>query len=264
MSGLIFDSHAHYQSGQFDPDRAGVLAALPGAGVAGVVECATDHATSQGALALADQYEFVWAALGVHPESLIQENASTRTRFGADWAAELAAIRPLYEHPKAVAVGEAGLDYHWPVPKDAQLALFEAQLKTALELEKPIIVHDREAHADTYALLKKYRPKGVVHCFSGSAEDALALARQGLFIGLGGAVTFPGAKRALKVIDALPPECLLLETDCPYMAPVPCRGRRCHSGMIAHTAAFIAARKGIPEQTLLETAAQNARRLFGL
>lgn len=264
MGGPIFDSHAHYQSGQFGPDRAGVLAALPGAGVAGVVECATDHATSQGALALADQYEFVWAALGVHPESLIQENASTRTRFGGDWAAELAAIRPLYEHPKAVAVGEVGLDYHWPVPKDAQLALFEAELKTALELEKPIIVHDREAHADTYALLKKYRPKGVVHCFSGSAEDALALARQGLFIGLGGAVTFPGAKRALKVIDALPPECLLLETDCPYMAPVPCRGRRCDSRMIAHTAAFIAARKGIAEQTLLETAAQNARRLFGL
>lgn len=264
MAGPIFDSHAHYLSGQFDQDRGPLLAALPAAGVVGVVECAVDCASSRRALALAEQWPFVWAALGIHPESLIQQTASTLCEFRGDWEAELAAIRPLYQHPRAVAVGEVGLDYHWPVPRDAQLALFEAELKTALELEKPVIVHDRQAHADTYALLKKYRPKGVVHCFSGSAEDALALAGQGLFIGLGGAVTFEGAKRALKVIDALPLEHLLLETDCPYMAPVPCRGRRCDSGMIAHTAAFIAARKGIPEQTLLEAAAQNARRLFGL
>lgn len=262
MGGPIFDSHAHYLSGQFQADRAEVLAALPAAGVTGVVECATDYDTSVKALELAGQWPFVRAALGIHPESLIQQNASTQIRFQGDWAAELAAIRPLYEHPAAVAVGEVGLDYHWPVPKDAQLALFETQLKTALELDKPVIVHDRQAHADTYALLKKYRPKGVVHCFSGSAEDALELVRQGLFIGLGGAVTFEGAKRAVKVIDALPPEHILLETDCPYMAPVPCRGRRCDSRLIPYTAAFIAARKNMPEQELFAVTEQNARRLF--
>ena len=261
---MIFDTHTHYTSRRFDGHRDEVLDSLPAQGVCGVVECGVDLATSRAALALAETRPWVWAAAGVHPESLIEDDASTVYEFHGDWRAELAAIEPLYGDPRVVAVGECGLDHHWPVPEDAQLALFEAEIRLALELDKPIIVHDREAHADTYALLKKYRPKGVVHCFSGSAEDALALARQGLFIGLGGAVTFPGAKRALKVIDALPPECLLLETDCPYMAPVPCRGRRCHSGMIAHTAAFIAARKGISEQTLLETAAQNARRLFGL
>ena len=110
------------------------------------------------------------------------------------------------------------LDYHWPVPKDAQLALFEAEIRLALELDKPIIVHDRNAHADVYALLKRYHPKGIVHCYSGSADDALGLAKQGLYFGFGGACTFKGAKRAAKAIAALPLEQLVLETDCPYMS----------------------------------------------
>lgn len=264
MAGPIFDTHAHYLSRQFDPDRRETLAGLPGQGVTGVVECATDYVTSVAALELARRIPWMWAALGVHPESLIQSDASTLYQFKGDWQAELAAIRPLYEDEKAVAVGECGLDHHWPVPKDAQLALFEAEIKTALELDKPIIVHDREAHAETYALLKRYRPKGVVHCFSGSAEDALALVKQGLYIGLGGAVTFKGAKRSAKVIQALPLEFLVLETDCPYQAPEPCRGRRCHSGLITYTGAFIAALKGISEQQLFAVTEQNARRLFAL
>ena len=195
MSGLIFDSPPITRAASSISTGPGSPRRPAGAGVAGVVGVPPIMPPARAPWPWPTNPDFVWAALGVHPESLIQENASTRTRFGGDWAAKLAAIRPLIRTSKAVAVGEAGLDYHWPVPKDAQLALFEAQLKTALELEKPIIVHDREAHADTYALLKKYRPKGVVHCFSGSAEDALELARQGLFIGLGGAVTF-GAQSA--------------------------------------------------------------------
>ena len=186
------------------------------------------------------------------------------TQFSGDWKAELAAIAPLLSEKKAVAVGEIGLDYHWPVPKDAQLELFEAQIRLALELDKPVIVHDREAHADTYALLKKYRPKGVLHCFSGSAEDAAWLTAQGLYIGFGGAATFKGAKRAVKAAVAVPADKLLLETDCPYMAPEPCRGRRCDSSLIAHTAAFLAGVRGETPEQLLETACQNARALFGL
>lgn len=260
----IFDTHAHYTSHQFDDDRHTLLGELPGRGVVGVVDCGTDYDSSRACLALAEQYPYLYAALGIHPESIIEEDASTNTRFGGDWAAELAAIRPLFDHPKAVAVGECGLDYHWPIPKEAQLALFEAHLKLALELDKPIIVHDRQAHADVYALLKQYKPKGVVHCFSGSAEDALILAEQGMYIGFGGALTFKGAKRAVKAAAALPLERILLETDCPYMAPEPCRGRRCDSGLIAHTGKFLAEVRGVAPDVIFAVTTENAKRLFGV
>ncbi len=264
MNAPIFDTHAHYTSRQFDADRAQLLDALPSLGVVGVVDCATDYDTSLACLELAGRYPYLYAALGIHPESLIEEDASTRARFGGDWQAELAAIRPLFENEKAVAVGECGLDYHWPIPKEDQLALFEAHLRLALELDKPVIVHDRKAHADVYALLQKYKPKGVVHCFSGSAEDALMLAKQGMYIGFGGALTFKGAKRAVKAAAALPLEQILLETDCPYMAPEPCRGRRCDSGLIAHTGQFLAQIRGIDPQLVFHTTAQNANRLFAI
>lgn len=260
----IFDTHAHYTSHQFDEDRSALLSELPGRGVVGVVDCGTDYDSSRASLALADQYPYMYAALGIHPESIIEEDASTNTRFGGDWAAELAAIKPLFDHPKAVAVGECGLDYHWPIPKEAQLELFEAHLKLALELDKPIIVHDRKAHADVYALLKQYKPKGVVHCFSGSAEDALMLAEQGMYIGFGGALTFKGAKRAVKAAAALPLERILLETDCPYMAPEPCRGRRCDSGLIAHTGEFLAEVRGVDPDVIFAATTENAKRLFGI
>lgn len=260
----IFDTHAHYTSHQFDEDRSALLSELSGRGVVGVVDCGTDYDSSRASLALADQYPYVYAALGIHPESIIEEDTSTNTRFGGNWAAELAAIKPLFDHPKAVAVGECGLDYHWPIPKEAQLELFEAHLKLALELDKPIIVHDRKAHADVYALLKQYKPKGVVHCFSGSAEDALMLAEQGMYIGFGGALTFKGAKRAVKAAAALPLERILLETDCPYMAPEPCRGRRCDSGLIAHTGEFLAEVRGVDPDVIFAATTENAKRLFGI
>lgn len=260
----IFDTHAHYTSHQFDEDRSALLSELPGRGVVGVVDCGTDYDSSRASLALADQYPYVYAALGIHSESIIEEDTSTNTRFDGDWAAELAAIKPLFDHPKAVAVGECGLDYHWPIPKEAQLELFEAHLKLALELDKPIIVHDRKAHADVYALLKQYKPKGVVHCFSGSAEDALMLAEQGMYIGFGGALTFKGAKRAVKAAAALPLERILLETDCPYMAPEPCRGRRCDSGLIVHTGEFLAEVRGVDPDVIFAATTENAKRLFGI
>ena len=220
---------------------------------------------------LAHRYPWVWAAVGIHPESLLPADkcgsappAPTVSVYGGDWAAEMRALAPYYDDPKVVAVGECGLDYHWPVPKDAQLALFEAEIRLALELDKPIVVHDREAHADVYALLKKYKPKGILHCYSGSAEDAVWLAGQGILIGFGGACTFKGAKRAGRAIDALPLESILLETDCPYMAPEPVRGARCDSSLIAYVGEYIAQRKGVPAETVFAQTAANARRVFGL
>ena len=184
--------------------------------------------------------------------------------FGGDWRAEMRAIRPLYEHPKAVAVGECGLDYHWPIPKEEQQALFEEEIRCALELEKPILVHDREAHADVYALLKKYKPKGVLHCYSGSAEDAVWLARQGMYIGFGGTLTFKNARKTRESAAALPMEAIVLETDCPYMAPEPHRGQRNDSSLIIHVAEVLGQIKGLPVQEVLRATNENAKRLFGI
>lgn len=271
MAGPIFDTHAHYSSAAFDPDRAEVLAGLPAKGVTGVVEQATSSGDAAACVALAHEYPWLYAAVGIHPESLLprgscpeQMLAPTVTVYGGDWAAEMRALAPLYDDPRVVAVGECGLDYHWPVPKDAQLALFEAQIRLALELDKPIIVHDREAHADVYALLKKYRPRGIVHCYSGSAEDAAWLAGQGLYLGFGGACTFPGAKRAAKAIAAVPPEQIVLETDCPYMAPQPYRGQRCDSSMISAVGEYIAGLRGLSPAQVFAATDRNARRAFGL
>ena len=161
---MIFDTHSHYTSHRFDDHRTQLLDSLPGQGVCAVVDCATDFDTATQCLALADQYPWLYVAAGIHPQSLIEEDASTRTRFGGDWRAELEAIEPLYADKRVVAVGECGLDHYWPIPKEEQAALFEAELEVAKAHDLPIIVHDREAHADTYAMLKKHRPTGVVHC----------------------------------------------------------------------------------------------------
>ncbi len=255
MTGPIFDTHAHYSARAFDADRDFLLGSLPGKGVVGVCEQATHSGDAPRVLELAHRYPWVVAAIGIHPESLLpaadcgeEGPAPTVSVYGGDWAAEMRALAPYYEDPKVVAVGECGLDYHWPVPKDAQLAMFEAHIRLALELDKPIIVHDRSAHADVYALLKKYRPKGIIHCYSGSADDALWLAEQGLYIGFGGACTFKGAKRAAKAIAALPLERIVLETDCPYMAPEPVRGTRCDSSLIRYVGEYIAAVKGVEQE----------------
>lgn len=261
---MIFDTHAHYTSRRFDGHRDAVLDSLPAQGVAGVVECGVDLATSRAALALSRERPWIFAAAGVHPESLIEEDTSTQLEFGGDWRAELAALAPLLDDARVVAVGECGLDHHWPVPADAQLALFEAQLRMARERDLPVLVHDREAHAETYALLKQYRPRGILHAFSGSADDALWLAAQGMLIGFGGALTFKNARRAVEAAAALDIERIVLETDCPYMAPEPLRGKECHSGMIRYTAERLAQIKGLSADEVLRVTEENARRLFGV
>ena len=258
----IFDTHAHYCSRQFEPDRDVLMQALPAAGVTGVLECATHSGDAPRVLALAHKYPFVHAALGIHPESLGEENAPTVTVYHGDWRAELAAMRPLFDDPAVAAVGEIGLDHHWPLPAQEQYDLFEAQLRLAAELDLPVSVHDREAHAETYELLKKYKPRGVLHCYSGSAEDAAWLVDQGMCLGFGGAVTYKGAKRAAKVLAAIPHEAAVLETDCPYMSPTPVRGKRNDSRNIIHVAEYIGTLWEMPAQQVLTLTAANARRVF--
>lgn len=264
MERTIFDTHSHYSSADFDENRTQLLTALPNQGVAFIVDCATDLASAKKSIAIAEQYDYFYSAIGIHPESLIEEEASTLAVFKGDWAAEMAAILPLYSHPKVVAVGECGLDHHWPVPKQAQLALFEAEIRTALELDLPIIVHDREAHAEVYALLKKYKPKGVLHSYSGSADDVKWLCAQGLYIGFTGVVTFKNARRPLEAAAAVPPEQLLLETDCPYMAPVPFRGKQSNSSMIHYTAAKIAEIRSVTTEALLQQTLANAKHFYNI
>ncbi len=252
---MIFDSHAHYDDPAFDEDRDALLAALPTGGVCGVINAASDIPSAHRSLALADRYSYMYAAVGIHPEA-----ANTYT------AEAIPLLESLAAHPRAVAIGEIGLDYHWEdnPPREVQRACFEAQLALACRLSLPVIVHDRDAHEDTLALLQKYRPQGVLHCFSGSVEMMREVVKLGMYIGLGGAVTFKNAKKPLGVATAVPADRLLLETDAPYMAPVPCRGQRCDSRMIAHTAALIAAARNIETETLLKQTEENARQLFGL
>ncbi len=261
---VIFDTHAHYTSGSFNADRAALLASLPGLGVAGVVTCGTDLATSEAALALAKEYDWMYAAAGIHPESLIEDDASTVVQFGGDWRAELAAMRPLFDDEKVVAVGECGLDHHWPVPRDAQLEMCEAHIRLGLELELPVLLHDREAHAEIYALIKKYKPHGVLHAYSGSAEDVGWICECGMYVGFTGVVTFKNAKKPLEAAMAAPLEKIVLETDCPYMAPEPFRGKRSHSGMIAQTATKIAEARGMETDAFLAATLENAKALYRL
>lgn len=253
MMADIFDSHAHYDDPAFDPDRDELLASLPGAGVCGIISCGTDVATSRYNLELAHRYDYIWAAAGFHPEAA-----------GRITDADFDTLRLLLADEKCVAVGELGLDYHYEdgAPRPVQLAVLERQLALANEMELPVIFHDRDAHADTLALLRQYRPQGVVHCFSGSVEMARELVNIGMYIGLGGAVTFKNARKPVEVAQYLPEDRLLIETDCPYMTPVPFRGKRNASDLIPHTAHRLSEIRGCtPEQILAQTRA-NAERLF--
>ena len=250
----IFDTHAHYDDARFDEDRDALLQSLPQKGVARVINCGVDLTTSRTTLDLAHRYDYINAAVGFHPEDCADVTD-----------ADFDAMRVLYDDPKVIAVGEIGLDYYWDtVPKDVQLAVFERQLILANELDLPVIIHDREAHGDTLALLQKHRPKGVLHCFSGSVEMMEEAVKLGLYIGLGGAVTFKNAKKPLAVAAAVPADRLLLETDCPYMAPVPFRGKRNDSSLIAYVAQVIAQLRNADAQTLVDRCRENANRIFGL
>ncbi len=251
----IFDTHSHYDDRQFDADRDFLLENLKNNGVCKIVSCGCDIETTEFNKQLACKYDYFYFAAGFHPECL--ENT--------DLSEAVHAITTYAENKKCVAVGEIGLDYHWmSSSREKQKEFFTAQIETAKQLNLPVIVHDREAHKDTLDILKSTKPSGVVHCFSGSKEMAKEIIGLGMYIGLNGVVTFKNARKSLEVVHAIPLERLVLETDCPYLAPEPKRGRRNDSSLIVHIAERIAEELGMNTQELLDITAENAKRLYNL
>ena len=250
---MIFDTHAHYDDKAFDADRDRLLASMPEKGVGLILNPGCDAASSRAALALAERFPFVYAAVGIHPEELGEEP------LGA-----LDEIRKLAAHERCLAIGEIGLDYYWDVSrKEEQKQVFAAQLALARELSLPVIVHDREAHGDCLEIVSRYpEVGGVFHCFSGSAETAEELLRRGWYLGFDGPVTYKNARKAIEVLAITPLDRILVETDSPYMAPEPVRGRRNDSRNLPHILERIAALKGVTPEEMERITWENGKRLF--
>ena len=252
---MLFDTHAHYYSSSFNEDRDEVLSSLPGEGV-GLVLCpGNDLWSSRRCIEMAEQYPYVYAAAGIHPEDALN--------LPEDW---LAQIEEMAAHPKVKAIGEIGLDYYWKeVPHDLQKEVFRAQLALAEKLDLPVIVHDREAHADCLAIVKEFpKVRGVFHCYSGSAEDAKTLVKLGWHLSFTGTITFKNARKAPEVIAAVPMERIMVETDAPYMAPTPFRGKRCDSRYVYRMAQTIAEIKGLTREEVEAITTENGKRLFNI
>ena len=252
----IFDTHAHYDADQFASDREAVLTALPAAGVGLVVDPGCDVASSREAAALAERFDHVYAAVGIHPEDCA---GCTDADFDA--------IRELCRREKVVAVGEIGLDYYWKEnpPRDFQEQVFRRQIELALELDLPVIIHDREAHGDSLRIVLDYPGlRGVFHCFSGSPEMAQELSKRGWYLGFDGPITYKNAKRAPEVAAITPMDRIVIETDAPYMAPVPFRGKRNDSRLLPYVVEKLAEWKGVTPEEMTDITWQNGKRLFGL
>ena len=249
----IFDTHAHYTDDSFSEDRDELLKSLPDRGVRYIMLASTCADDIKGNAILAEKYGYIYTSAGFHPENIedLPENYIDIVK------------NAVKENPKTMAVGEIGLDYHYEgYDREKQIEVFEKQIILSKELDIPVIVHSRDATEDTLNILKKYRPSGVVHCFSGSAETAREIIKLGMYIGFTGVITFKNAKKALRALESVPPERLLMETDCPYMSPVPFRGKRCDSSMIAYTAEKASEIKGIPLQELLDITCHNGMELY--
>ena len=221
----------------------------------GFINPGCDVRSSKASLAMAHRYDYVYAAVGLHPEDL-----------GHVSEGDLEEIYQLAQDDKVVAIGEIGLDYYneEDSPHERQQTFLIRQLAMARELKLPVIIHDREAHGDTMELLQKHKPKGVLHCFSGSVETARQAVKLGLYLGFGGSVTFKNARHPVEAAGAVPLDRLLLETDAPYMAPVPCRGKRNDSSLIRYVAEKIAEIRGISAEQVLNASFENARALFSI
>ena len=254
MSMALFDTHAHYDSRRFDSDRDEVLSALLGFGVELVVNPGCDLDSSRKAVALAGRWPFLYAAVGVHPEDC------------GDWKdGDVEELRSLAAKPKVVAVGEIGLDYYWKEnpPKELQKQVFRAQMALARELDLPVIVHDREAHGDSMDIVREFPGvRGVFHCFSGSAEMAKELVKLGWMISFTGVLTYKNARKAVEAAQAVPLERIMIETDSPYMAPAPHRGKRNHSGYVGYICERLAEIKGITPDQCSRVTRQNGVDFF--
>ena len=252
MFTQIFDTHSHYTDSAFDEDRDQVLDALPKEGIVHAVLAGTTLEDSAAGIALTRRYDYLYAAVGIHPETAGQQPADY-----------LAQLERMAADPRVVAVGEIGLDYHYEgYDRDVQIRLFREQLDLAKQLDLPVIIHARDCTEDYVNILREMRPRGVVHCFSGSAETAREVLKLGMYIGFTGVLTFKNAKKALKALAEVPEDKLVLETDCPYMAPEPHRGTRNDSRNIPYVIAKIAEIKGVSVEEVEQTTRENAFALF--
>ncbi len=254
---MIIDTHAHYDDKAFDNDRHELLTSLEKSGIAAVVNVAADMKSLEDVPRLAHEYNFVYGAIGLHPDNV-----------GALDDGVMDKMRHLLEDPKMVAVGEIGLDYHWNVePKDVQMEAFARQIELAKEAGKPIMVHSREAANDTMQVIKDtraYDAGGIIHCYAYSPEMAREYVKMGFYLGVGGTVTFKNARKIKEVVAEIPLESLVLETDCPYLAPEPNRGKRNSSLNLPYVAAKIAKIKGCRKEEVEEITYNNAKKLLGL
>ena len=252
---MYFDTHAHYDDNAFNADRDWLLSVLPDAGVTLVIDPGCDVKSSEKALELAGKFSHVYAAVGIHPEELdgMEEG-------------DLARIEALSESPGCVAIGEIGLDYYWDDSrKDEQKALFVRQIELAIRRDLPVIVHDREAHGDSLDIVRRYpEARGVFHCYSGSKEMAEELLKRGWYLGFDGPITYKNARKAIEVLEICPLDRLLIETDSPYLSPVPRRGKRNDSRNLQYVVEKIAEVKGLQCEEVARITMDNGRRLFNI
>lgn len=252
----IFDTHAHYDDEAFDADRDDVLSSLPGAGVRLVMNPGCNGDSSGAAIELAKKYDFLYAAVGWHPQDA--------DSFG-EGSIEL--LKELAKEEKVVAIGEIGLDYHYEdgASREKQKYVFSSQLELARSLDLPVSVHDRDAHADMLEMLASYPDvRGVIHCYSGSAEMAKELIKRGWYLGFTGVITFKNARRALESLAVCPDDKIVIETDSPYLAPVPYRGKRCDSSLLSLVLEKLAEVKGITPERAAELTFENGKRLYNM
>lgn len=250
----LFDTHAHYDSGAFNADRLELLASMPEQGVELILNPGCDLESSRTAVSLADHFPFVYAAVGVHPSDCGGWNEDTPGQ-----------LRALANHPKVRAIGEIGLDYYWEdnPPREFQRQVFHHQMELAEELSLPVIVHDREAHQDCLEVVRAHpNVTGVYHCYSGSLEDAKILVKLGWMISFTGVITYKNARRALEVIEWLPMDRIMIETDSPYLTPEPFRGKRNDSGHVHLVAEAIARVKGMEPDEVARITLENGKRFF--
>ena len=253
---MLFDTHAHYDDERFDGDREALLAGMPEKNVGLIVNPGCDISSSRTAVALAESFDFVYAAVGIHPE-----NCGDFEPGMIDW------LRQMAKNPRVVAIGEIGLDYYWAEnpPRELQQEVLRRQLRLAEELGLPVIIHDRDAHGDTLEMVREFpQVRGVFHCFAGSAEMARELIKMGWMLSFNGAVTFKNAKKAPEVIAEVPLEKLMIETDAPYLTPVPHRGERNDSSYVRLVAEKIAQIKGLTPEEVEKATWENGRRFFGV
>lgn len=254
---MIFDTHSHYSDERFDSDRQELLSSMRDKGVGRIVEVGAGVASTKDAIALAHQFDFIYAAVGIHPE---EADGLEESRM--DW------LRELTQDDRVVAVGEIGLDYHYDSPsREIQRRWFARQLQIASDAEMPVIIHSRDAAQDTWDVMREYcdwKNGGVIHCFSYGVEVARQYLEQGFFLGIGGVVTFGNARKLKEVVQMASLEQLVLETDCPYLTPAPHRGKRNDSGYLTHVVDAVAELKGVSRDEVVAVTEHNAERLYRL